>query len=101
MTEYNPALVERMVALVRKAADGFADENSHGSFWCEVAIDADAIVAELRAPVDPDLAIANELAEQFGWDRHDCEKPGDLLWEGSGAALALAAIKRVRAEQRA
>jgi hypothetical protein len=58
---YDPALVERMVALVRSAAD-------MDRFNCDhVSEVAKRILAELPEPVDPDEQYARDLIREQGW----------------------------------
>lgn len=98
MTEYDPQIVERMVALVRELHE---DHVKHGSYDIvqDFVAKTAAIIAELPAPVDPDLLLAREVAAETAsigdWSAQvlagarDNEKP---------VRCSLAAIKRVRAE---
>jgi hypothetical protein len=97
----DPALVARMVALVRTAAAWKNSVVSEGfdNRLAETANEAREIVAFLPKPVDPDLIEARRVAATI-FDGH--------LWasailagkkdedQASGVSLALAAIKRGR-----
>ena len=90
MDNLDPAVVERMVALVR--------EHAASSSPALTAIKARALVAELPAPTDPDLLEARKIGAQ--WYRVGSENRGCVL-EGRedhtlNVKLALAAIKRGR-----
>lgn len=91
--ELDPALWDRMVALVRELAS-----RDGACFVGEIKHEAQAIVADLPKPVDPDLIEARKICAM---------KPGvnalgrcaylDGNWdEGSDVSVALAAIKRGR-----
>lgn len=85
-----PALVERMVALVRDLAGGIylSHVNEKGITTYDAVLEAQAIAAELPASVDPDWRHAEALAFKHGYGRikDDCS-PGPVI---------LAAIKRGR-----
>jgi len=87
--ELDPALWDRMVALVRWMADrydnGRSDDESVARDAYPWMRDARAIVGDLPKPVDPDLIEARKLAAEVEDFPH-----------GSLEDLALAAIKRGR-----
>jgi hypothetical protein len=96
MTEYNPELIERLVSTARDIA---AVPGTVISVRQRAQIHA--IVAELPAPVDPDLLLAREVAASEGAVTIDHER---LITSGDDdrkpyVRIALAAIKRVRAER--
>lgn len=108
MTEYDPQLVERMVALVRKMAEA-CDDGDHDSgpiFLNDNEDEARAVIAELLAPVGADLRLARDLAASvlddlgpvsYGWARMEDMRAGG--WDSSLAVQKIfAAIKRVRAQ---
>lgn len=103
MTErVSPELEARMIALVREAAK----QNGYG--WDgKQREEAQAIVAELPEPIDPDLLQAREIAAQYA-ERAASERGRESNWpdrirsgkvdgcaEG-GVGLALDAIRRGR-----
>ena len=104
--EITPELQARMVALVRqmheKGRDRIEFSMPARDWTSEAYAEARAIVAELPAPVDPDLLIAREVAcNNSRWTL------GDAQWmaviEGRQDHIpmvkcALAAIKRIRQE---
>jgi len=67
-TQYAPELVERMVALCRRAADTSASEDLHGSAWCWVAREADLIISDLPQEEDPDDQAASDLVIKLSRD---------------------------------
>jgi hypothetical protein len=93
MTEISDALKERMVSLVRGAVNA-------GRMTAERWAEANRIVAELPAPVDPDLLLAREVCVEDTERRFYSEDLRSGKWDGSTEVrTALAAIKRVRAEE--
>lgn len=105
MTEISPELVERMVALMRRInVDMFAHLNGTegGISPSEIRDEARAIVAELPAPVDPDLLLAREVTaalEEVAGNSSvaSCLRRG-MADDVFGVRVALAAIKSVHAE---
>lgn len=100
MTDLSPETVGKLVALVRRMA--LADKAEFvamGTGCREAYAEADAIVAELPEPVDPDLAEARAMAASFS-DRNDVSHAdfmnGDMD-SGDEVQQLLAAIKRGRA----
>jgi hypothetical protein len=66
MTEYDPALVERLIGVAREF-DAEWDKNGMTAIGSGHPITRRlrAIVAELPAPVDPDLLAAREIAAEI------------------------------------
>lgn len=84
-------LINRTMELARTIASYPRDTDDFhaAALYTTFVDDASAIVAELPAPVDPDLLLARSLtASQIEAGRHD---------ESSLVSVALAAIKRARA----
>lgn len=97
----DPALVERMVALVR---DLHADHVKHGAhdYVQDFVARTAAIVAELPKPIDPDLIEAREMAEALGWasaNRLEDLRTGRMD-DFQGVKALLDALKRGRELQR-
>lgn len=91
--ERDPALWDRMEALVRDLAS-----RDGACFVGEIKHEAQAIVADLPKPVDPDLIEARKLAASFS-DREDVNHADYLsgdLDSGGEVQGFLAAIKRGR-----
>lgn len=91
--EISQELVERCVALVRDIAAG-------GLTTAAIGTEARAIVAELPAPVDPDLVEARRVAERQSSARGYLYDP-EGFWQGhrddgDDVQIALAAIRRGR-----
>lgn len=80
MAEIDPALVERMVALVRQ----LADQPLEGQLLHDVDDEARSIVAELPEPVDPDDEYAERLLREQGW--------------GASPSIGCAAVARMIAQ---
>lgn len=86
--EIDPALVERMVDLVRRIdAIGLAGP---------IPEEARAIVAELPAPVDPDLMLARETVAKWRIGYGEAIRRGEAWTEMVDAVLM--GIKAVRQE---
>lgn len=86
MTEIDPKLVERMVELMRRLVNTTSRSSEQDRMWDE----ANAILAELPPPVDPDRQLAEDTMNEL----MRAPKPGR-----SGIDVIHEAIKRVRAEQ--
>lgn len=91
-------MVERMEALVRKMADEY-ESRQVGAMLTE----ARAIVSELPEPVDPDLALAKELAAIVA-QYIDNPKAAEVYrnesrWDrGEPVSAIVAALRRAREE---
>lgn len=91
-------LVDRMVALVRRCADSAM---ASGDLY--TMREASAIVAELPAPIDPDLLIAREVAAAHRYRQPSPNGARDDILAGryddwDCVQVTLAAIKRIRSE---
>lgn len=97
----DPALWDRMVALVRDVAKISVTGELPGGRLNAYGEEARAIVAELAPPVDPDLIEAREIAaatfERAGNDR-DAQSARNGTFDGQNGMVstALAGIKRGR-----
>lgn len=107
-SERDPALWDRMVALVRSMADrydnGRSDDESVARDAYPWMREARAIVADLPKPVDPDLLLAREIvAEEYG-DGSNVAHLAAQARSGEGdewfhTKVVLRAIRKLRAPE--
>lgn len=94
--EYDPKLVDRMVALVRRMASDYRKAENwpslrHDPAYINAYGEALAIVAELPEPVDPDEALVTQILDEEFPNRAE---PNDWAMR----KIALIAIRRSRAQ---